>query len=175
MAKTRIQKNSQIEEYDKKLKRYNAFFVIKPLGVNPNESTKIKKALSQYDSTFNVVKNTLFKVALKDNNVEAGVLFDSQEHAVLFADAKFISEAAKILTTFAEESKKAEIVGGVLDNKLISIENVKSLAELPSKDVLISQFLSVINGPMTGLVRVMKANVTELLYALNAIKEVKSN
>ena len=174
MAKTKAQKNAQIAEYSTRLKQYGTFFVIKPVGVNPNESTKIKKALSQYDSTFNVVKNTLFKVALKENNIEAGVLFDGQEHAVLFADQRFLSEAAKVLKQFADDTKKAEIVGGSLDHHMIGADQVKQLAELPSKDVLIAQFLSVLNGPMTGLVRVMKANVTELLYALNAIKEAKS-
>lgn len=173
MAKTKAQKNAEIAGYSERIKQDGTFFVIKPLGVNPNESTRIKKALSQYDSTFNVVKNTLFKVALKENGIETGTLFDNQEHAVLFANAKYISEAAKELKKFVESSKKAEILGGVLDKQAIGADQVKQLADLPSKDVLIGQFLNVLNGPMTGLVRVMTGNVTELLYAFNAIKEAK--
>jgi len=173
MAKTRAQKNAQIAGYHEKLKQFDTFFVIKPLGLNPNESTKIKKALNEFNSTFNVVKNTLFKVALKDSNSEAAILFDNAEHAVLFVDNKFVSEAAKSINKFVEETKKAEIIGGVLNSKLIDANQIKYLAELPSKDALIGQFLSVLNGPMSGLVRVMKGNITELLYALNAIKEAK--
>ena len=174
MAKTKAQKNAQIAEYSDKIKKYGTFFVVKPMGVTPNESTKIKKELSQYDSTFNVVKNTLFNVALKQNNIEMGTLFEDKEHAVLFADTRFIGETAKVLKEFIGDGKKAVIVGGALNNKAIEAIQVSQLADLPSKDVLISQFLSVINGPMTGLVRVLSGNMTEFLYALNAIKDSKT-
>lgn len=174
MAKTKAQKSAQVAEYSQRLQNYTTFFVVKPLGVNPNESTKLKKELSKLGSSYNVVKNTLFKVALKDASFEGAEFFDHNEHAVIFADGKTISESAKAIQAFVEDTKKAEIVGGVLDNKVIAASQVEQLAKLPSKDVMIAQFLNVINAPMTGLVRVLNGNIQEFLYALNAIKEAKS-
>jgi large subunit ribosomal protein L10 len=147
--------------------------VVKPIGVNPNESVKIKKELFGADSAYNVVKNSLFKIALKNKGLPGGEFFTSGEYAVAFTNDK-ISEAAKVIAKFVKDTEKMEIIGGVLDGAVIDASQVKNLSELPSKEVLLGQLLSVINGPLRGLVTVLNGNVRQLTYALNAIKEAKA-
>jgi len=81
---------------------------------------------------------------------------------------------AKILTKFAEDSKRLQIRAGVLNGKLIDLAGVKALAALPAREVLLAQLLSVMVGVPTSFVRVLSGVPRGLLNVLNAIKEQKA-
>ena len=66
MSKTKNQKSELVAKYATRLKANPSFFVVKPLGINPNEATAMKKELAQLGSSYNQVKNTLFELALKE-------------------------------------------------------------------------------------------------------------
>ncbi len=66
-----------------------------------------------------------------------------------------------------------ELKSGVVDGKVINTSQIKALADLPSKEVLLSMLLSGLNSPITGLVNVLQGPVRNLVYTLNAIKEKK--
>ncbi|MEI7962066.1 MAG: 50S ribosomal protein L10 [archaeon] len=174
MAKTRQQKKESVVNYSAKLQEYGSFFVVKPLSVNPNEATAIKKELSALGSSYNLVKNSLFEVALKENNLPVKSLGLGQ-HAVIFSSDK-VSETAKVVSKFLKNAKaevRMEITAGVLNGTAISAEQVQALADLPSKDVLLAQLLSVMNGPLRSFMYVLKGNMQELVYLLNAVQEQK--
>jgi len=80
---------------------------------------------------------------------------------------------AKILTKFADDSKKLEIRAAVLDGKLIDLNAVKALAALPSREVLLGQLLSVMVAVPTSVVRVLAEVPRSLLNVLNAVKDKK--
>jgi large subunit ribosomal protein L10 len=80
---------------------------------------------------------------------------------------------AKILTEFAKENDKLQIRAGALGAKLLDAEAIKSLSSLPSREVLLSQLLSVMNAVPTSFVRALNNVPQRLLYALQAIKDQK--
>lgn len=174
MSKTKSQKKELISKYAEKLKSQNNFFIVKPLGINPNEATAMKKELSSLGSSYNQVKNTLFEIALKEANFPIQKLGDGQ-HSIIFSSDK-ISETAKVITKFLKDKTRdrLEIIGGSYNMTAISKEEVKELADLPSKDVLIAQLLSVMVGPIRNFMYVLKGNVQEFVYLLNSIQEKKA-
>ncbi len=80
---------------------------------------------------------------------------------------------AKVLSDFAKENDKLEIKIGVMAGKVLDINAIKSLSALPSRDVLLAQVLSTMNGVPTAFVRVLNNVPEKLLYALQAIKDQK--
>ncbi|KXK26675.1 MAG: 50S ribosomal protein L10 [candidate division WS6 bacterium OLB20] len=174
MAKTKNDKKALVEEYVNKLQGVETIYFVAPKGLSANQSTDLKKALFDTGSSFNVVKNTLFKIALEKAGLPVPELLEGGEHAVVFS-GKEISEVAKLVSKHAEETEKMEIVGGLLNGEYITAQQVKDLADLPSKDQLLGQLLSVFNGPARGLVTVLSGNMREMVQVLSAIKDQKEN
>jgi large subunit ribosomal protein L10 len=174
MAKTKNQKQDLLDKYSEKLKQYDTFFVVKPLAINPNEATAMKKELAVLGSSYNLVKNSIFELALKENNSNLTKLGDGQ-HSIIFSSDK-ISETAKVLSKFLKnkDSDRLEIISGVYNKGVITDLEIKALSELPSKEVLIAQLLSVMVGPIRNLMYVLKGNMQEFVYLLNSIQEKKA-
>ena len=82
-------------------------------------------------------------------------------------------QPAKILNDFAEENDRLEIKGGILDGRVVSIDEVKALAKLPSREVLVAHLLGSLNAPIQGLATVLSGNIRGLAVALNQIREKK--
>jgi large subunit ribosomal protein L10 len=80
---------------------------------------------------------------------------------------------AKVLTEFAKENQKLEIKAGVMGNKLLDAAAIKSLASLPSREVLLGQVLSTMNGVPTAFVRVLNGVIGNFLNVLTAIRDQK--
>ncbi|MFQ5492539.1 MAG: 50S ribosomal protein L10 [Candidatus Dojkabacteria bacterium] len=173
MAKTKQQKEAIVAQYRDKLKGAKALYFVRPSGITPNQTSALKKELAEVGAQFNVVKNTLFKIALKDESLPEVETLASGEHAVLYS-ADQVSEAAKVLQKHIKETEKMEIVAGLLNGEEITAVQVKDLAELPSKDQLIAQLLSVFNGPARGMVTVLSGNMREMVQVLSAIKDEKA-
>lgn len=174
MSKNKQQKKELVSLYSTKLEKNPTFFVVKPLGINPNEATAMKKELSELGSSYNLVKNTLFQIALKEANFPLTELGDGQ-HSIIFSSEK-ISETAKVINKFSKNKDvdRLEIIAGVYNMKLITKEEVKAIADLPSKEALIGQLLSVMVGPVRNLMYVLKGNIQEFTYLLNSIQEKKT-
>src|SRR5687768_6307405 len=100
MALSKEGKAKADEEYEVNIKEAKAMFIVSPKSVTPNEATKFKKALYENEASFNVVKNSLFRIALKNSNV--GLELEEGENAVIFSGYK-ISEVAKLIATFISD------------------------------------------------------------------------
>ena len=82
--------------------------------------------------------------------------------------------AAKVMNEYAVKYEKLQLKAGVVEGKVIDADGIKSLANLPSREVLIAQVLGGLNAPITGFVNVLSANMRGLVVALNAIAEKKA-
>ena len=172
MAKTRKFKEELVKMYREKLSNSKSVFIIKPAGITANESVKIKKDLISVGSSYNVVKNSIFSIALEQEGLPAVDSLAEKEHGVVFTGEN-ITDAAKVINTFAKDSGKVEIQAGIYQKKFISGEDVVRLAELPSKEVLLAQLLNLFNAPLTGFVNVINANTRNLVYVMKAIADKK--
>jgi large subunit ribosomal protein L10 len=174
MAKTKGEKKQIVENYVEKINGSDALFIITPTKITPNEANDLRKKLAEKGASFNVVKNTLFRLALKKTGKDLGDIDLSSENAIIFCE-KDASENAKILYEFLKEIKKGAIKGGFLDGTLLGQSNVEELAKLPSKDVMLATTVRTIAAPITNFVYALNGNILNLINVINNISEKSSS
>ena len=164
------QKQKVVATLTESLKASCTGIIVNYKGITVAQDTKLRKELRESGDEYMVVKNTLLRLALKD----AGI--DGLDHVLEGTTAIAISKddyvsSARILSKFAETSKKFEIKAGFVDGGVIDADGVKELAALPSKEVLVSKVLAGFNAPISGFVTVLNGTLKGLVVALNAIAE----
>lgn len=173
MAKTRRQKEDVVKFYKQNLKESTgAIFTDNP-GLSANEVVSLKKKLSGVQAHFHVLSNRLFKLAAKDKLSEEEQSMFAGPTTAIFTSGE-ITESAKILKEFSKDiENKPTIKGGLLESIFINAEKTATLAELPSKEGLLAQTVYMFNAPLSGFANVLRGNIRDLVYALNAVKEKK--
>jgi large subunit ribosomal protein L10 len=114
-----------------------------------------------------VVKNSFLKRAMTASGLPDVAEQLSGQTALVTGD-KDVAPVAKVLKTFAAEFKIAAVKIGVVDKSVLSTAEVESLADLPSREVLLAQFLGVLSAPATKLVRILNEPAASLARLLNA-------
>ncbi len=143
-------------------------------GLNVEEMTELRNQLRTPGVELKVLKNTMFRFALKQNGNEDVAAQIIGPNAVLFSQEDPVAPV-KVLFEFARTHKNLVVKGGILEGQLISAEKVKDLAELPPREVLIAQVLGTMQAPISAFVRVLNANLTGLVRALDQIREQKAS
>lgn len=152
-----LEKKKQIvEEITEKLQNSVSTVIVDYRGLTVAEVTELRKQLREAGVEFKVYKNTLMRRAAE----QAG-LADLNEalvgpSAVAFSTEDVIAPA-KILNNFAKEHENLEIKIGVIEGKVASKEEVKAIAELPSREGLLSMLLSVLQAPIRNFALAVKA------------------
>ena len=166
------EKQKIVEELSKKLDSSKVVIVTDYKGLDVAAMNTLRRKLRDAQVEFKVVKNTLLVRA--SENTDAALIAGSFKGPSAIALSYDDPVApAKVLTDFAKENKKLEIKIGVMDGRVIDAAGIVALSSLPSREVLLAQVLSAMNGVPTGLVRTLNAIPAKLLYALQAIKEQK--
>lgn len=154
---TAIEKKKQIvEEITEKFKNSVSTIVVDYRGLNVAEITELRKQLREAGVEFKVYKNTLTRRA-----AEAAELTEINDvltgpNAIAFSNDDVVAPA-KILNNFAKENEALEIKLGVIEGKVVSLDEIKALAELPSREGLLSMLLSVLQAPIRNFALAAKA------------------
>ncbi len=125
-------------------------------GLTVEQDTAMRAALRKEGVSYQVIKNTLSALALKDAGIEG---LDEILHgptAIAYSKQDVISPA-KIIKEYADKFDKLEIKGGVLEGKQISIDEITRLAKIPSKEVLYGQLVCGLISPIAGLAMVLNS------------------
>lgn len=142
-------------------------------GITVADDTKLRAELRKAGVKYKVLKNSLLNFAVKEAGLE-GLSASLAGTTALAVNTQGETAAAKILCEYAKKNEKFVVKAGFVEGKVIDAENVKALAQLPPKEVLIAQVLAGFNAPITGLVNVLNGNIRGLAVALNAIAEKKA-
>ena len=143
-------------------------------GIDAQGITALRVHMRSRSVDFRVVKNTLARRAVKDTSLE--VLGEDFKGPVsILVGFEDVVAPAKALADFAKSgaTKSPEIICGVVEGKKVSPEEVQALAKLPSREELISQMLSVFQGPTTNFAGVFSSLLRKLVGTLDAIREKK--
>ena len=170
----REQKQQEIDSLKDSFVKSEAVILADYCGLTVGEMQDVRTKLRSASVEFRVAKNTLAKRAIKDTDSESLSEVFTGPTAIAFSYADPVA-GAKVLSELVEDYAAFELKGGVLGNKLLSIGDITALSKLPTKEVLLSQLLSVMNGPMTGFVRVLSGNQRSLVQVLSAIKDTKED
>jgi large subunit ribosomal protein L10 len=169
----RTEKEAMISQVLEKLTKSQSVILADYRGLNVQEITELRKRLREAGVEYRVIKNTLTSRAAKAGNIEGLDQYLSGPTALAFGYNDPVTPA-KILANFAKDHKKLELKGGILEGKTISLNAVKSLAELPSREALLGQIAGVLQAPIRGLVTVLSGPLRNLAYATEAVRKQKA-
>jgi large subunit ribosomal protein L10 len=152
------EKEKAIAEFTELLRGSTAVIVTQNKGLNSEQVTQLRKASREAGVTLKVVKNTLAIRAAKAAGINGLDPFLTGPTAIAFTKGDFLAPA-KVLTKFAKDNDKLVVMGGVMEGKAVDPAEVQTFASLPSKEELVAMLLRTINGPASGMARVINAIV----------------
>jgi large subunit ribosomal protein L10 len=147
-----------------------SYFVTEYQGLNVADMTVLRKKLREGNIRYLVAKNTLFRLAAK----EAGAP-DLSEHFVGPTAVAFVendpSVAAKILNDSFKEKQRPRVKVFVVDDHVHAAADIQRLADLPPREILLSQVVAAVESPLTSLVGSLDAVFRDLVGAIDALAE----
>jgi len=166
----RDQKTVVIDEIADQIKSAEAIFAVDYRGISVSQAADLRGRLSEADAKFRVVKNSLTeRAADKAGFAELkAMLVGPTALALVSGDA---AVAAKALNDAARAFNLLEFKGGLLDGAVLTGDDVRSIARLPSRDVLNAQLVGTIAAPLTGLARGLNALIAGIAIQLGQIAE----
>ena len=141
-------------------------------GLTVKEIAEIRRALTKQDVTYRIVKNRLMRIAAQDTVGEALSPLLEGPTAIAFGNDE--SQTAKAVIDATRPYKIVTIKGAVLGTRAISADDVRSLANLPPRDVLLAKLAGSMQAPIATLAGLLAANIRNLGYALAQVRDQKA-
>ena len=170
-----VKKVELVEELSEKIKMSSALYFTKYTGMNVEQASDLRQSFADNSVEFVVSKNTLTKLAAEKAGLDKDMFneFLSGQIAIAYAGDD-PTAPAKVIKDFSKENECLEVVGLYFDGELYSPEKYKEIASLPSREELLTKFVVALNYPMTSVLYSLKASMTNLVNALNNLKEQKN-
>jgi len=143
-------------------------------GLKVTELEKLRGALREQNAQIQIAKNTLLRLAVKGTEYESLTENFTGTTAIAYSFDEPVGPS-KALAEFGKEFKALKIRAAGLDGKLLGADDVIALSKLPSKDQLLGKLCGVLAAVPTKLVCTLNAAPSNLVYALQAIKDQKEN
>lgn len=176
MGDPRPEKVAVVEEVKQKLADADGAMLTEYRGLDVRAIAELRRALRDAGGEYKIYKNTLVRRAAQDAGLEIDDLLTGPT-AIAFVGQKAdgtagdVAAVAKALKEFAKTNDALVIKGGVLDEQLLSAEDLKALAELPSRDVLLAQLAGAFQAPMAKFAGLLAAVPRDFAYGLQALIE----
>lgn len=155
-AKVIQAKQEAVEVVTAKLRESASTVVADYRGLNVAQVTELRKQLREAGIEFQVLKNTLVRRATAEANLTELDEVLTGPTAIAFSTDDAVAPA-KILNSFAKKNDALKIKGGVVEGQVVGVEAIKALAELPSREGLLSMLLSVLQAPVRNFALAVKA------------------
>jgi large subunit ribosomal protein L10 len=168
----RPEKVAVVQEIQERISQSQGAVLADYRGLDAGQMTELRKELREAGVEFKVLKNTLTILAAQELEMNDLIPLLNGPTAIAFGYDDPVAPA-KILSEFAKKSKVLEIKGGILEGKVLDPEGVMSLADLPSREVLLSMVLRGMQAPIAGMVNVLQGNIRNVVYALEAVRKQK--
>jgi large subunit ribosomal protein L10 len=166
----REQKTAVIDEIADQIKSADAIFAVDYRGISVSQAADLRGRLNEANAKFRVVKNSLSERAADQAGLSdlKPMLIGPTALTLVSGDA---AVAAKALNDAARAMNLLEFKGGLLDGAVLTADDVRSIARLPSRDVLNAQLVGTVAAPLTGLARGLKALIAGIAIQLGQIAE----
>ncbi len=168
------EKKKIIEDLHEKLSRAKVVILTDYKGLDVSSINDLRRNLRAAGIEYQVVKNTLLIRASEDTDAALIKETFKGPNAVALSFDDPVAPA-KVLIKFAEGNKNLEIKKGVMDGKVLDLNRIQMLSVLPSRELLLSQVLSAMNGVSSAFVRALNNVLERFLIVLQAIKEQKED
>ncbi|EUJ33841.1 50S ribosomal protein L10 [Listeria floridensis FSL S10-1187] len=149
-------KKSTVDEITAKLTDSASTIIVDYRGLNVSDVTELRKQLREAGIDFKVYKNTMVRRAVEAKGFEGLEEVLTGPNAIAFSNDDVVAPA-KILNDFAKDHEALEIKAGIIEGQVSSIDEVKALATLPSREGLLSMLCNVLQAPVRNLALATKA------------------
>ena len=168
------EKDKIVQDIREKVSRSQIGILTDFKGLKVEDMTRLRRQLQEASAELKVVKNTLLRrAAAEDSPIGPMLSHFTGPNALTLGYADPVA-LAKIMTKFAQEKPQLEIKAAVLGGQLLSVKDLEALSKLPAREVLLAQFLGLLNGVPTALVTVLAGVIRNLLNVLVAYKDKKA-
>tara|TARA_Y100001951_G_C11138595_1_gene182307 strand:- start:51 stop:566 length:516 start_codon:yes stop_codon:yes gene_type:complete len=162
----RSQKTDAVAQLNNVFNEAGVVVVTRNLGLTVAESTDLRAKMREAGATYQVAKNRLAKIALKDTDY-AGIEEYLTGPTALAYSADPVA-AAKAVVEFAKTNDRIEVVGGSMGSQVLDEAGVRSLASMPSLDELRGKLVGLVNAPATKIAQVVNAPANKLARVFGA-------
>ena len=171
MTKQRELNEQIVAEIKSKFEGATSIVITDYRGLNVAQATELRAKLRDAGVEYKVLKNTLTLLAANAAGVDG--LDDVLKGPTAIAFSEDAVSAAKVLFGYSKDNKALEIKGGVLEGQVIAFDEIKRLAELPSREELLAKVLGGMQTPMVNFAAVLNAPLRDMAVVLNAVREKK--
>lgn len=176
----KTEKEILVKQLVTKLKEVNAIYLADFTGLNVETMTQLRRELRKEAVTagteieFKVIKNTLINIAAKEAGIDG--LEPYLEGPTVVALGNDIATSAKVLTDFADKHEgKPQVKAGVVEGNIFNAEQVKDLAKLPPREVILAQVLGALQSPIRGFASLLNETVSKFVRTVDAIAKAKED
>ena len=165
------EKVSAVAELKEQFENSGSALITEYRGLSVPQITELRKALGD-SASYTVAKNTLVKRAADEANVEGLDELLSGPTAIAFVTGEVV-EAAKALKNFAKDNKELVIKGGIMDGTPVSVAEIEKIADLESREVLLSKMAGALKGGQSKAAGLFNAPASQLARLFAALQEEK--
>lgn len=171
MSKVSFEKRGIVEEIAKKIFISSALLITNHQRLTVAELEELREKLASVSVFYLGIKNRLFKIALK--KIGANLSFDlTGQTGICYGNS--IEELARVLVGFKTKHPNFNIQGGISGNDFFSPQYIEEIAALPSKEVIITMFLNLIQSPLTNFTYLLKEHLRRLVRVIAELQGSKS-
>jgi len=162
-------KEQMVKAFEEKISRSHTIILCGTQGLKAGEMDELRAEMGKEKINLFLIKKTLASRAFKKTKIDDITTFLNGDtfYAIGRDDPIAIS---KILVNFARSHEALKIKGGVVDKKIVDVNEIKRYASIPPREILIQQLISGIMAPMTNLVSVLRGPLHKLILTLKAIE-----
>ena len=170
---SRVSKELIIAEIEKELKKHPTFFVARHDAVPAEKLDKLRAKLRASQTRYLVVKNSLGKKVFERAKMKDILSYIQGACGLAFTGGDPVLPS-KTLMEFAKENESFKVQAGYLNGRLVGAEQIKVLAMLPSREVMLAKVVGTLQAPIAGFVGVLAGTLRKVVSALDAIAKKKS-
>jgi large subunit ribosomal protein L10 len=168
----RREKETVVANLHEKFKDAKSAILTDFTGLNVEQITQLRRSLDKSSAEYKVVKNTLLRRASHDTDIELLAEHFVGPLAIALAYEDPVAPV-KILMEFSKTQLALVIKAGIVTGTVMTSQDIKALANLPSREVLLTRLVSVLNALPTRLVQTLNNPIRDMVATLDAIKRKK--
>lgn len=169
----RTQKEAFVADMKERLERAEATFLVDYKGLDVEDINRLRSALRDTGTEFQVVKNRLLALASRDTDTDVLNELFVGPTAVAISYEEVVAPA-KVLVDLGKDLKNLELKAGQMSGKMLDADAIQRLARLPGREDLLAQVLAAMQGVPGSFVRVLNGVIVQFLNVLKALEEKKS-
>lgn len=170
MALTKDKKAQIIEKLENRIAAQKIMLFVSIAKIKTKDILGLKSDLKKKGNSLTVAKKTLFGIASKNKGIELDTKKLDGELAIIFGEKDEVS-AAGIINKFSKVNENLKIIGGYFEKELIGKDKVVMLASIPPREQLLAKAVGSMQAPISGFVRVLNGNISGLVRVLAQIKK----